>query len=397
MSDVFSDLKLRALQPPSKGQLDVFDASLGGFGLRVSQGGSKTFFLKHRNRRITIGRFPLLSLAVARQEARRMLAEFTLGRVRPTSLPYREAVDLYLEEKGRTRRPATVGEYRRSLSRLPFKTLAEIDHAAVTRVLKGCTKAHEFNHRLIALKIFLSWCKKRRYVEHNAADGFSKHAVHSRSRVLTDEELGIIWRVCGRDGPSSEMESERSSPELTGGVHLPANFATIVKILILTGLRRGEAAQIQSSWIQKTNSNIEGSNSNLLLTIPAKIAKNARELTIPLGPLSGSLLETSMADHSVTLFPARTGEPYKKFAKASAALWKLTGIKGACLHDIRRTYRSNLSRCGILPHLAERLVGHVSATSAMERVYDRHSYLPELRDAVEKYETWFRAHVLNAP
>jgi hypothetical protein len=50
----FSDLKLRSLKPPSNGQLDYWDATLPGFGLRVSQGGAKTFILKHRNRRITM-------------------------------------------------------------------------------------------------------------------------------------------------------------------------------------------------------------------------------------------------------------------------------------------------------------------------------------------------------
>jgi hypothetical protein len=89
MRENFSDLKLRAIKPPVKGQIDLWDQSLSGFGLRVSQGGSKTFFLKHRNRRITIGRFPLLSLSQARQQARLYLAEATLGRLRPKSMATR--------------------------------------------------------------------------------------------------------------------------------------------------------------------------------------------------------------------------------------------------------------------------------------------------------------------
>src|SRR5262245_28861035 len=104
----FSDLKLRALRPPVKGQLDYWDTSLAGFGLRVSQGGTKTFILKHRNRRITIGRFPLLSLSQARAEAKRQLAEFTLGRIRPKSMGFQEAVRIYLEDKAKYRRVATL-------------------------------------------------------------------------------------------------------------------------------------------------------------------------------------------------------------------------------------------------------------------------------------------------
>jgi hypothetical protein len=49
----------------------------------VSQGGSKTFILNRQNNLITIGRFGVLTLAEARTEAKKLLAEFTLGKVRP--------------------------------------------------------------------------------------------------------------------------------------------------------------------------------------------------------------------------------------------------------------------------------------------------------------------------
>jgi len=68
----FSDLFLRAIKPPESGQLDFWDTSFPGFGCRVSQGGSKTFILNIRNRRRTLGRYGILSLAKAREEARLM-------------------------------------------------------------------------------------------------------------------------------------------------------------------------------------------------------------------------------------------------------------------------------------------------------------------------------------
>jgi hypothetical protein len=65
---------LMSLQPPVKGQTEYWDSTLPAFGIRTSQGGSKTFILKHGNRRITIGRFPVLTLSEARGEAKRMMA-----------------------------------------------------------------------------------------------------------------------------------------------------------------------------------------------------------------------------------------------------------------------------------------------------------------------------------
>jgi hypothetical protein len=74
-----NDLRIMSLKAPEQGQCDVWDAGFkgGSFGVRISQGGAKTFILKHGNRRHTIGRYPILKLAEARTEARRMLAEFT--------------------------------------------------------------------------------------------------------------------------------------------------------------------------------------------------------------------------------------------------------------------------------------------------------------------------------
>src|SRR5438552_10092617 len=103
----FSDAKLRSIAPPEKGQLAVWDASLPGFGLRISQGGSKTFVLNRNNTLLTIGRFGVLSLSEARTEAKRLMAEFTLGKVRPQSITYNAATELFLAEKKKARRQRT--------------------------------------------------------------------------------------------------------------------------------------------------------------------------------------------------------------------------------------------------------------------------------------------------
>jgi hypothetical protein len=78
-----TDLKLRNLPLPDKGQVCYWD-SLPGFGVRVSQGGSRTFLLKHKNRFITLGKYhpEIFPLAKAREEAKRILAEFTLAQLR---------------------------------------------------------------------------------------------------------------------------------------------------------------------------------------------------------------------------------------------------------------------------------------------------------------------------
>jgi hypothetical protein len=96
-------------------------------------------------------------------------------------------------------------------------------------------------------------------------------------------------------------------------------------------------------------------------------------------------------DQSALLFPApgTKDKPFNNWTYSKIVLDKTSGVTAWCVHDLRRTYRSNLGRIGVVPHIAERLVNHLSAQSDMEQVYDRYTYMPEMRAAVDRYEEWF--------
>jgi hypothetical protein len=81
-----SDLTVLKLKG-STSHADYFDLTLPGFGVRVSPKGTKTFILKLRSGRQALGRYPILSLSEARTEAKRLLAERTLGRTDPARSP----------------------------------------------------------------------------------------------------------------------------------------------------------------------------------------------------------------------------------------------------------------------------------------------------------------------
>jgi hypothetical protein len=61
---------------PQTGQVEYYDRRLPSFGVRLSYQGSKSWFgmtrLDGKLIRVTLGRFPALSLAEAREEARRV-------------------------------------------------------------------------------------------------------------------------------------------------------------------------------------------------------------------------------------------------------------------------------------------------------------------------------------
>jgi hypothetical protein len=142
-----SDLGIQKLKGSEK-HADYFDLTLPTFGVRVSPAGTKTFILKLRSGRQAIGRYPILSLSEARTEAKRILAERTLGRIRPRSITYQQAVKLFIEDKKRSRRASTADQYEWFLQRLDFGQLADITHEDIERQLKKITSKSTYDHVL---------------------------------------------------------------------------------------------------------------------------------------------------------------------------------------------------------------------------------------------------------
>jgi integrase len=356
-----SDATLRSLAIPEKGQQSYWDASFkaGSFACRVSRGGTKTFVIKYRRRRYTIGQYPTLSLSEARTEARKLLAEFTLGKVRPQSFSFAKAVELFIEEKKKSRRASTAAAYEGLLNRIGLSgPVAEITHQEIRRRLTRIKTPGAYNHHLVALKVFFNWCHRNRYVTDNPTLGIAKQTTLKKKRVLADEELKAVW----------------SAAEQTEG-----HFGIIVKLLILTGQRRNEIAALKGSYY---------SHNQQTICLPSELTKNHREHTFPIGSLVSALLIPLPINHDAWLFPARgkSQTPFNGWSKSKQSLDKLANIPHWTLHDLRRTFRTNLGRLKVRPDIAERLVNHISARTEMEEVYDQHTYMEEMRDAMERWE-----------
>lgn len=356
----FSDAFLRSIAPPPTGQIDYWDASFSGgcFGCRVSQGGAKTFVLKKDNRRQSLGRFPHISLARAREAARVLLAERTLGRVRPHAVPYTIAVERFIEDKRRNRRPKTCVEYERLLRRLKFPSaLCEITHHEAQRQLGRVTAPSEYNHALVVAKVFFNWCRKRHLIEHNPLDGLSQNSTKTRDRVLTTCEIKRVWETA----------------------HDLGKFGIIVRLLILTGQRRGEVAALRPAFFK-----------DRICTLPESVTKNKREHSFPIGDLSASVLPPlNNLQPDGLLFPARgkPEHPFNGWSKSKRQLDAQSRVQQWTLHDLRRTFRTIHAKIGTPPHIAERLINHVAGVASdVQQIYDRHRYLDEMRDAVQRYE-----------
>ena len=114
-----TDISVRTLPVPPKGQRTYYDDTLTCFGCRVSQGGTRSFVVMHGTDRqvITIGRYPVITLSDARKEAKRILAERTLGKHRAKSISFDAALALFLAACKQKNRSRTVADYTRLLKR----------------------------------------------------------------------------------------------------------------------------------------------------------------------------------------------------------------------------------------------------------------------------------------
>ena len=93
-----------------------------------------------------------------------------------------------------------------------------------------------------------------------------------------------------------------------------------------------------------------------------------------------------------TLEPGRfvfslTGtKPFQSFSAAKRELDKLSSVSSWRLHDLRRTCVSGMTRLGVAPHVADKVLNHQSGTiSGVAAVYQRHEFLTERKDALERW------------
>jgi integrase len=337
-----TDITVRTLCVPPKGQRTHWDDTLPKFGCRVSQGGTKSFVVQHGADRqlITIGRYPIVSLADAREEAKRILAELVLDRHRPRSIRWDEALELYLAACKEKNRQRTVQGYSRLISRhFAFKRLqlSEITYEDIERKLGMIKAPAERNHALVAVKVFLGWCQKppRRYIAHNPCEGMTPTKRKKRKRILTDVELAAVFKAA--------LE----------GID---TFSHVVSLLILTGQRRTEIASLRKSWCNPDQR---------LITLPDHITKNHQEHPFPYGALAeGILFRLSNVEGDLYFPPYRShvrGTPtttYNGWGKDKKEFDDRCGVFKWTLHDLRRTFATRLAELGVPPHVVERLLNH---------------------------------------
>jgi integrase len=146
--------------------------------------------------------------------------------------------------------------------------------------------------------------------------------------------------------------------------------------LALTGQRREEAAG--STWD-------EFDLDQRIWTLPKVRTKNAKEHTVHLSAQAIAVLKR-MKKQGPLVFSVHGSTPFQRFSLAKRGLDDMSGVKNWRLHDLRRTCVSGMARLGIPPHVADKILNHQSGTiSGVAAVYQRHDFLDERNDALERW------------
>lgn len=356
-----TELSVRALKG-SDSYITYWDTSTPGFGVRVGKRSKTWTVMRGRSReRITIGRYPDLSVAEARAEAKRRLAE--TDTVKQATKTFTEAREEFLEQNYRDAAPLTKYQVSRLLEKhfksLEAMQLTEIDDADIKKALdKLSDRPSEQLHAYRSIRAFLTWCVRppRRYIRHSPMEGYEPPGRDKKgTRILTDDELKAVWKVT------------EASPY------------SVFRLLILWGTRNSETCALERIWVKDD-----------VLTIPGRETKNGRDHAIPILPLAKATLDSAKGNGR-HFFAGRWGEGHLQGGSLGGLkrdVMKASGTSGWQIRDIRRTFRSNMARLGVPRDVCEVLINH--APPVLDEIYDRYDRLAEKRDALAKYETFIQ-------
>lgn len=363
----------------SEQQSDVYDTVVKRFGVRVSKT-RKTFFVLagEPRRRISLGQYPDVSLKAARKAAQRhILNPKTVTASRTLKSALQTYFETYVDPNYRPNSAYQVKRLFARIAHLEDNLLTDLKSSHLTDVLDKQTPS-QANHLYSVLKTFFGWCERRDYIDASPIRKLTKpHKEKERKRTLTDAELKAVWNACDDD-----------------------SFGKIVRMLILTGQRRGEIAALESGWLAS-----DETNTPLSITFPPHITKNGEQHTIPLAQNAKNLLSEALHayprmrdSNSTLLFPSpKKAAVLLGFQKMKWHLDERSGVSDWTLHDLRRTWSTKSADLGAQPHIIERCLNHLTGSmTPLARRYNKHQYITEMREAFERYDAYISSLIHEA-
>jgi integrase len=354
-----------------------FDDDVPGFGIRIREGGSRTWIFQYRigskQRRMVLGsaKSAQLNLAEVRKTASRLHGKFELGEdpAMAKEAARREAdntfgalVDQYLDarksewrERSRNEIARHLTKHARVLHTMPISAVSQRNVALLLADLAQEAGNVTSNRVRASLCAFFGWAIREgiRLPEGNVAANTNKREEKSRERVLTDAELRTVWRACTDD-----------------------EYGAVLKLLILTGQRANEVAELRGEEV----------DGNQIL-LPAERTKNGRAHIVPLSEPAKTILAEFVDANRKYVF-GRDDTGFQGWSKAKEKIDEriAAGKKPLAhwtVHDLRRTVTTRMAELGVQPHIIEAVLNHVSGhKGGVAGIYNRATYNKEKRAAL---------------
>ena len=352
--------------------------------MQPSPSGARSWAYRYRfggkTRKLTLGRYPKVGLASARELARKAELEIRQGKdpahaktVQAAS--FGDYADRYFDSPER-RGKAGDAELRRALAfdcgDWRGRPLAGISRGAIKAKLDAALVRSKAGSTTTARKLYAALKGVFQLgVEHEV---LSENPVekltcpvsnNERDRVLDDAELVRIWEAAQKIGYP---------------------YGTIIRLLILTGARRDEIAHARADWLDLERGT---------LTVPrASVKTRAGAHVIYLMPLMRDVLaECPAKTASGLLFTTNERAPFSGWSQAKRRLDQQSGVTDWRQHDLRRTAATNWQKLKIPYEVRQMMSAH--AVAGVQGVYERHDWAAECRAG---FEAWSRyVHSLVDP
>jgi integrase len=335
----------------------VFDARQPGFAIRITPSGTKIFtaqgYVNGRKRRVTVGYYPNVSVAQARELALQALADMRRGNdpitERKTRLTAAKALEMTIAQLADKwladyvtpkLKPHTQRDYRQLLRQHILPALGQLSVAHIGRddVVRLHVAMEEIprraNYALATLRALLNFAVELglRPPGSNPARGIKPYRENKRERFLTEAEI-----TKAADAITAAEQAGTIGPFGAAGLRL----------CLFTGARSGEIAAIEWSHVDWQRR---------LIRLPDSKTNEPR--TIHLSEPALEILRGVSRISQFVIAGAKPNEPYTNLRRAWIVTRIRAGLNDVRLHDLRHSFASLAAGKGVSLQTIGKLLGH---------------------------------------